>query len=72
MRVKILKDKRNQPIGCVVILSGGLMGWSLCNKKDFFIESLAIEIAAGRALCGTRMDTPNKLERLYRKMMGKL
>ncbi|HDZ26826.1 MAG TPA: hypothetical protein ENH65_10005 [Candidatus Aminicenantes bacterium] len=72
MRVKLLKDKRNQPIGCVVVLSGGQMGWSLCNKKDFFVESLGIEIAAGRALCGTRMDTPNKLERLYRKMTGKL
>ena len=72
MRVKLLKDKRNQPIGCVVILSGGKMGWSLCNKKDLFVESLGIEIAAGRALCGTRMDTPNKLERLYRKMMRKV
>ena len=50
MRVKLLKDKRNQPIGCVVILSGGKMGWSLCNKKDFFVESLAVEIAAMSAL----------------------
>lgn len=68
MRIKLLKDKRNHPVGCVVILAGGNMGWSLCNRKDEFVESLGIEIAAGRALCGTRMETPDKLQRLYKKM----
>lgn len=41
------------PIGCVVLLEDGSVGWSQCNSKDQFSKTKAKEIAAARAITGT-------------------
>lgn len=36
--------------GMVIAIGDGIIGWSLCNKKDTFNKEIAIDIAMKRAL----------------------
>jgi hypothetical protein len=51
--IKILYVRTPQhrtPIGCVVLLEDGRIGWSQCCPKDQFSKTKAKEIAYARAL----------------------
>ena len=51
MRIKyVRKHPQGQPIGCVVLLEDGRIGWSQCCPKDQFSKEKGKAIAIRRAL----------------------
>lgn len=46
----VRKPQHRTPIGCVVLLEDGRIGWSQCCPKDQFSKTKAKEIAIARAL----------------------
>lgn len=59
--IQYIRDEKNQPFGVVVATSNNgnfSLGWSVCNKKDTFNKSLALEIAIGRAMSGKKHEQP--------------
>ena len=52
MIIKYIRDDTNRPIGVVVSLGDGSLGWSLCNPKDMWNKALGRKIALSRASSG--------------------
>lgn len=48
--------QRGPIIGMVVAIDDGVIGWSLCNKKDIFNKEIAIDIAVKRALISKNLS----------------
>lgn len=49
MLVKYVRDCFGNPVGCVVAIGPGQVGYSMCSPKDHFRKDKARLIAIGRA-----------------------
>jgi hypothetical protein len=68
MLVQYKRTKKGNPQGVVVAIAPGIIGWSLCNKKDRFLKEKAIDIAAKRALKALYLDPVSRSEDYYTKI----
>lgn len=66
--VQVIKGKKR---GVVVAIAPGIIGWSLCSKKDSFDREKGIGIALGRALTALAMDD-NDREDFYMEVPDSL
>lgn len=47
--IEYVKDYKGKPIGCVVAVDRGKIGWSVCHTKDNFNKEMGRKIALDRA-----------------------
>jgi hypothetical protein len=69
---------KGRPIGVVVAIAPGVIGWSLCNQDDVFSKEKAIDLALNRAFLAENMNEevrtkfyakmPRSLDKLFVKM----
>lgn len=69
MLVNYFRNKNGQPVGCVVAIGPGVVGWSKCNtKKDRFDKEMAKKIAAGRAEVFSSKPIPECMNDMFSQM----
>lgn len=66
--IRYVRTDDGRPLGCVVAVGNGLVGWSFCRKGDTFTKKKAIEIATGRAFIKTNAKMPRIVVPLYNKV----
>jgi len=69
---------KGKPIGVVIAIAPGVIGWSLCNNDDVFSKEKAIDLALSRAFLAENMNhevrnkfyakIPRSLDKLFAKM----
>ena len=47
--VQYERNSKRVPKGVIVAIGPGIVGWSLCNKKDTFVRAKGLNIALRRA-----------------------
>lgn len=53
IRIRYVRLENRTPVGVVVLLPGGHIGWSQCNPKDQFSKARGKDIAIARAITGS-------------------
>lgn len=68
--IRYVRTPDGQPLGCVVAIGHGCVGWSFCRKGDQFTKKMAIQIAESRALIGTSAQMPRSVVPLFNKVLA--
>jgi hypothetical protein len=68
MLVSYVKDNKGHRIGCVVAIEKGMIGYSLCCKRDKFSKELGLQIATQRAKLNRINAIPHSIQDDYNKM----
>lgn len=58
--IKGYQIQRGPIRGMVVAIDDGVIGWSLCNKKDIFNKEIAIDMAMKRAIIASKLSLKSR------------